>query len=166
MAMNPRETTEKIRTDYENYLCSILTVRDAEITRKAHASVHTDRFVKGPYLETTLPFVNGKSLKELVDEGLLSQEFAHVGGALHYDDWKLRCHQEIALRKCVQEGRNIIVSTGTGSGKTECYLYPILDSLLKEKEKGTLGPGVRALLLFPMNALANDQQKKTSQIVA
>ncbi|BFJ84522.1 DEAD/DEAH box helicase [Ruthenibacterium sp. TH_2024_36131] len=165
MAMNPRETTEKIRTDYENYLCSILTVRDAEITRKAHASVHTDRFVKGPYLETTLPFVNGKSLKELVDEGLLSQEFAHVGGALHYDDWKLRCHQEIALRKCVQEGRNIIVSTGTGSGKTECYLYPILDSLLKEKEKGTLGPGVRALLLFPMNALANDQQKKLHKLL-
>lgn len=165
MAMNPRETTEKIRTDYEDYLCSILTVRNAEITQKAASSVRTGRFVKGPYLETTLPFVNGKSLKDLVEEGLLSREFAHVGGALHYDDWKLRYHQEVALRKCVGEQRNIIVSTGTGSGKTECYLYPVLDALLKEKEAGTLGPGVRALLLFPMNALANDQQKKLRKLL-
>ena len=165
MAMNPRETTEKIRTDYENYLCSILTVRNAELTQKAQACVKTGRFVKGPYLETTLPFVNGKSLKDLVEEGLLSREFAHVGGALHYDDWKLRYHQEVSLRKCVGEKRNIIVSTGTGSGKTECYLYPVLDALLKEKEAGTLGPGVRALLLFPMNALANDQQKKLRKLL-
>ena len=165
MAMNPRITTEKIRTDYQDYLSSILTVRDDEITRQAQEQVRRGQFVKGPYLETTLPFVNGKSLKDLVEEGLLSREFARVGGALHYSDWKLRSHQETALRKCVGEGRNIIVSTGTGSGKTECYLYPVLDAIMKEKEAGTLGPGVRALLLFPMNALANDQQKKLRKLL-
>ena len=57
--------------------------------------------------------------------------------------------------------RNLIVATGTGSGKTESFLIPILNHLLCEEETGTLvQPGVRALLLYPMNALANDQLKR------
>ena len=48
--------------------------------------------------------------------------------------------------------------TGTGSGKTEAFLLPILDRLFREQAAGTLvQPGVRALLLYPMNVLANDQ---------
>ena len=50
-----------------------------------------------------------------------------------------------------------LVYGGTGSGKTECYLYPILNSLMREKENGTLDSGVRALLIFPMNALATER---------
>ncbi|WP_343287357.1 DEAD/DEAH box helicase [Gordonia sp. SID5947] len=68
-------------------------------------------------------------------------------------------HQETAIRKVV-DGRNLVVSTGTGSGKTESFLVPILNSLIEERARGTLGPGVRALLLYPMNALANDQLKR------
>ena len=74
-------------------------------------------------------------------------------------------HQERAIRK-VAAGRNIVVATGTGSGKTESFLMPILDSLVREQEQGTLGPGVRALLLYPMNALANDQMKRLRQVLA
>ena len=56
---------------------------------------------------------------------------------------------------------------GTGSGKTECYLLPVLDHLLREREAGTLAqPGVRALLLYPMNALANDQMKRIRDLFA
>lgn len=62
--------------------------------------------------------------------------------------------------------RNMVVSTGTGSGKTECYLYPIFNEIMREKESGTLDDGVRALLIFPMNALANDQQKKLRKLLA
>ena len=165
MSMNPRETTDKIRTDYQNYIASILSVKDAEITSLAHKAVRQTVFVKGPYLETTLPFVEGKSLKELANEGLVSKEFAVMGKSVHYEDWKLRIHQENALRHIISEQRNMVVSTGTGSGKTECYLYPIFNALMREKEAGTLDPGVRALLIFPMNALANDQQKKLRKLL-
>lgn len=165
MSMNPRETTDKIKTDYQEYISSILEVKDQEVTELAKETVRTTEFVKGPYLETTLPFVSGKSLKELVEEGLLSPEFEKMGDAVHYNDWQLRIHQEIALRKIIKERRNMVVSTGTGSGKTECYLYPIFNELMREKENGTLDAGVRALLIFPMNALANDQQKKLRKLL-
>ena len=165
MSMNPRETTEKIRSDYQEYIASILSVKDAQITKLAYRAVEKTRFVKGPYLETTLPFVEGKSLEQLADEGLISKEFKVMGKDVHYSDWKLRIHQEQALRKIITEERNMVVSTGTGSGKTECYLYPIFNELMREKENGTLDPGVRALLIFPMNALANDQQKKLRKLL-
>lgn len=165
MSMNPRHTTEKIKTDYRDYIASILSVKDTEITRLAHNAVQHTEFVKGPYLETTMPFVEGKSLKALADEGLISKEFGNMGKNVHFEDWKLRIHQEKALRHIIEEQRNMVVSTGTGSGKTECYLYPIFNSLMREKEAGTLDEGVRALLIFPMNALANDQQKKLRKLL-
>ena len=165
MSMNPRETTEKIRSDYKEYIASILSVKDSRITELAYDAVGKTRFVKGPYLETTLPFVEGKSLEQLANEGLISKEFQVMGKDVHYSDWKLRIHQEQALRKIIKEEHNMVVSTGTGSGKTECYLYPIFNELMREKERGTLDPGVRALLIFPMNALANDQQKKLRKLL-
>ena len=159
MAMNPIETIEKIENDYISYLQEILTVRDPEINKKAKVALSNASFVKGPFLEATLPFLPGKSLHELSDEGIISFEFSKIAKDVHYDR-NLYLHQEKAIRKISEENKNIIVATGTGSGKTECYLYPIFNYLMREKERGLLDSGVRALLLFPMNALANDQVKK------
>ena len=166
MSMNPRTTTDKIKMDYRSYVSSILTVRDREISRLAKEEVKHTGFVKGPFLETTLPFKEGKSLKELAEDGLISKEFAKMGKRVHYEDWKLRIHQQHALEHIINDNRNMVVSTGTGSGKTECYLYPVFNELMREKEQGKLDAGVRALLIFPMNALANDQQKKLRKLLA
>jgi len=55
-------------------------------------------------------------------------------------DRELYFHQEKALRKTIGENRNIVIATGTGSGKTEGFLFPIIDHLLKERASGSLGP--------------------------
>ncbi len=61
--------------------------------------------------------------------------------------------------------KNIVVATGTASGKTESFLYPILFELYRQHLGGDLGePGVRALILYPMNALANDQRERLGAI--
>lgn len=166
MSMNPRTTTEKIKADYRSYVASILTVRDREISQLAKEEVKHASFVKGPFLEITLPFKDGKTLKELAQAGIISKEFSKMGKNVHYDDWKLRIHQQRALEHIINDDRNMVVSTGTGSGKTECYLYPIFNEIMREKEAGILDAGVRALLIFPMNALANDQQKKLRKLLA
>ncbi len=70
-------------------------------------------------------------------------------------------HQAISTKLALVDGRSLIVITGTGSGKTECFLLPILGKLAREAESTgeTFGatPAVRAILLYPMNALVNDQ---------
>src|SRR5262249_4253216 len=62
---------------------------------------------------------------------------------------KLYTHQVESLMRA-QAGNNLVVATGTGSGKTECFLLPILDDALRHP-----GAGVRAIIVYPMNALAN-----------
>ena len=63
------------------------------------------------------------------------------------------------------ESQNVVVATGTASGKTESFFYPILFELYRQYLSGTLSaPGVRAMILYPMNALANDQRERLGTI--
>lgn len=169
MALDPLQVTEAIRDAYIRYLKTIKPFQDPELRREfAQALEAPERLVKGPILEIAPPFRTGKSLRDLVGEGVLSPRFAALcrdNEVLPYDR-PLYVHQERAIRKAVA-GRNIVVSTGTGSGKTEAFLVPILNALLREEEQGTLSQhGVRALLLYPMNALANDQMKRLRRLLA
>lgn len=121
-----------------------------------------DAFVAGPYLDAHDHFASGKTTRELVEEGVLPRYFLRYG--FHHDR-PLYNHQEKSLLEALK-GNNLVVSTGTGSGKTESFLMPILAHLAKEKEEGTLGSGVRALLIYPMNALANDQVERLRELLA
>ena len=56
-----------------------------------------------------------------------------------------------------------MVTTGTGSGKTEAFLAPILDHVLRARELGVTG--IKALILYPMNALASDQAQRLTEII-
>lgn len=69
-------------------------------------------------------------------------------------------HQATALVEAVVNGKSLVITTGTGSGKTESFLMPLFSTLAEEAGRSPrtfAKPGVRALLLYPMNALVNDQ---------
>lgn len=77
-------------------------------------------------------------------------------------------HQSEALESFFRDGKELVISTGTGSGKTESFLMPIIGSLALEKAtrpKSYATPGVRALLLYPMNALVNDQISRLRRLL-
>ncbi|QRY63422.1 DEAD/DEAH box helicase [Gordonia sp. PDNC005] len=155
-----------IETSYKRYLKTLLAPRDPQLAVAFDDAVDQSRLLtKGPLLELTPPYAPGASLNDLVDANVLHRDFR----LLHSDalpmDRPLYQHQERAIRKVVA-GRNLVVSTGTGSGKTESFLLPIFNALIEERAAGTLGPGVRALLLYPMNALANDQLKRLRTLLA
>ncbi|EOA9034946.1 DEAD/DEAH box helicase [Vibrio harveyi] len=74
-------------------------------------------------------------------------------------------HQIEAINKFVEKQQNIVISTGTGSGKTESFLYPILANLL-ELSKDCSGDGVmKSMILYPMNALVADQTTRLRKLV-
>lgn len=166
--LHPIQTTLHVRDSYLRYLKTVYPMQDATLRDLFWDSLETpDRLVKGPLLEAAAPFEQGRSIEQLVKDGVLHSEFKQLcSDALPWDR-RLYLHQDIAITKVVQQQRNLIVATGTGSGKTETFLIPILDHLLREQMAGTLTqPGVRALLLYPMNALANDQLKRLRRVLA
>src|ERR1035441_9519512 len=74
-------------------------------------------------------------------------------------------HQWQSFEKVARQHRNLIVATATGSGKTECYLISLLHHLLTESAEKRRQPGIRALLLYPMNALVEDQMHRLRQLL-
>ncbi|HBY94498.1 MAG TPA: DEAD/DEAH box helicase, partial [Chloroflexi bacterium] len=166
--IHPIEAAERIRADYARYLRTIYFFRDEELRRQFWEALDAPRFLlRGPILEASPPFKKGRSIGELIDAGILHRDFRRLcSGALPLDR-PLYLHQDRAIEKVVRDQRNVVVATGTGSGKTESFLIPIFDHLLRQREAGLLKkPGVRALLLYPMNALANDQLKRLRHLLA
>jgi hypothetical protein len=106
---------------------------------------------RGPYISLAPHLAHGPSLGELARKGAVHPDVA----AMFPDFEALFAHQAIALER-IQAGRHTIVSSSTGSGKTEAFLLPILDYCLKNRAER----GVKALLVYPMNALVNDQLKR------
>jgi len=107
------------------------------------------------------PFVEGPTLKELIADPSLGLHPA-LAGVFKFE--RLFKHQEEALR-AVKAGNHVIIATGTGSGKTEGFLLPIIDECLKARDRGeTRGP--LALLIYPMNALVNDQLERLRRLLA
>ena len=110
---------------------------------------------KGPYLSIGLPFRPGSGGRDFF-AGLTTEHPPHR-------------HQEAAWRRLTsgQPGghppASTLVATGTGSGKTECFLYPILDHCQRERQAGR--KGVKALVIYPMNALANDQARRFAETI-
>lgn len=162
--INPIELAKKVEGSYMRYLETSFYFRNPELRRSFKDALTSGRLIKGPYLEGTPVYKQGKNFKEVAKEIL---RFLPDEGFLRALEGKrpLYQHQEEAIRKKAA-GRNVVVTTGTGSGKTESFLYPILLHLYREYKEGTLGSGVRALILYPMNALANDQRERLGDISA
>jgi superfamily II DNA/RNA helicase len=171
MSLDPIRATKAITDSYLDYLSTTFQLRDTDLQRQFTEQLRVPgKFVKGPILEATPPFEEGATIEALIKEKLLSPRFRRLrseskGGPLRDGSCALYTHQEEAIRKAVGRGRNTVVATGTGSGKTEAFLVPILNHLFLQEERGELRPGVRALLLYPMNALANDQMARMRELL-
>jgi ATP-dependent helicase YprA (DUF1998 family) len=158
---------QQIRTTYLHYLKTIYPFQDTALRASFWRELEAgEGLVKGPLLESAPPFVEGRSIAQLVADGILHPRFERLCSQALPWERPLYLHQEQAATHIIDRQRNLIVATGTGSGKTESFLLPILNHLLQEEEAGTLQqPGVRALLLYPMNALANDQLKRLRRLL-
>jgi len=154
---NPLELYYTLKSTLERYIPTTLPVsrRYPALDKKFRQLIQEQKLVKGPYLESLPDFEKGPLLKALLKEngGFLHNALSALPE--HILDRPLHKHQEKAFRLTCEDNKNILVATGTGSGKTETFLYPLAHHLLNDPEPDK--PGVRTLLIYPMNALANDQ---------
>lgn len=152
--LNAVERSEYINDHYKEYLCSSFQLGSGNLQKLFIKELEEENLFKGPYVALDLPFQRGKNLNELISEGVICESFKKLNNV----DFNrpLYLHQEEAIRRA-NNGRSIVVTTGTGSGKTECFLYPVINDVLRDYEIGNDEPGIRAVFLYPMNVLVNDQ---------
>jgi DEAD/DEAH box helicase domain-containing protein len=136
---------EFIRTTYE--------FKDDDVQKAFYEFIEDPRhgLIKGPYISLKAPFLGAEEGTEIPLD--ISPGFPPYR------------HQVEAFRKLTTKDghhpQNTLITTGTGSGKTECFLYPILDYCYKHiGEKG-----IKVIILYPMNALATDQAKRLAETI-
>lgn len=154
--MNVFELREQLINDYSSYIRSFIRIRDERVDALVTSCLDQGRLWPDPLIQLNPSFQYAGTVDELVAEGVLHSECSRIfrtgkdngaGKAL-----RLYQHQADAIRRA-RADRNYVLTTGTGSGKSLAYIVPIVDHVLRH---GT-GRGIQAIVVYPMNALANSQ---------
>ena len=153
---------DEIRTRYENYLKTSFYFKDTSLRESFAQALREYNLMRKEIPEPARSFQSGDKARNLAKE-YFEDKANSLLPALRSDN--LYSHQEEAIRLVYGDKKNVVVATGTASGKTESFLYPILFELYRQHLADELQkPGVRALILYPMNALANDQRQRLGKI--
>ena len=140
-------------------------IRDDRIAKFMDEDLDAKSQWPDPWLSLNPFFADGGSVTDLVGEGLLDPDCARIfqvgktEGGTTCDGRPIRFyrHQRDAIRAALG-GNSYVLTTGTGSGKSLSYIVPIVDRVLRSRAVGDHARRVRAIIVYPMNALANSQQ--------
>lgn len=145
--------------DYRRYIESFLKIRDHEVREFVNQELEKGQLWTNPLVQLNPKYRPGATVNELVKNGILHpdciQYFSKNG-----HPFKFHYHQKQAF-ETAQKQEPYILTTGTGSGKSMTYLVPIFDDLLRHPEI----KGVRAILVYPMNALINSQEEELNKFL-
>jgi ATP-dependent helicase YprA (DUF1998 family) len=167
MVQTIQETIEVLKQTLTGYIEATYHISDQQVVAQRRRLLETAGGVfQTPYLESTPRYDTGRNYAQMTDIPAAAREAFLRLAAQSAADKPLvfdppYTHQEGAIRSILQAHRNLMIMTGTGSGKTESFLLPILGKLAIEArdhaERFAAYPAVRAMVLYPMNALVNDQ---------
>lgn len=143
--------------DYGTYVRSFLTIRDERIDQLVREEMDGGFLWPDPLIQLNPSFESGETLQQLIDGGELHPECINIFRDKHEDGsvgapFRLHRHQVDGIRSA-RAGDSYVLTTGTGSGKSLSYIVPIVDHVLR---RGS-GKGIQAVIVYPMNALANSQ---------
>ncbi|MGQ9581152.1 MAG: DEAD/DEAH box helicase, partial [Armatimonadota bacterium] len=157
ISMNPFTVLEQLQEDYRTFVIGSQPIKSNDVLKAMDEEIeHGDLLWKDPYVQIARRWKHAGPITDLIKEGLLHPDCAKV---FYTGDNKetgnpinLYTHQYKAI-KAYLEGKNYLISTGTSSGKSYCFFIPIVDTCLKMR--GT--KGIKAIVIYPMNSLANSQ---------
>lgn len=163
--MNVFSLRDQLVRDYSEYISSFIEIRDQRIKAFVDQQLASGLLWPEALIQINPAFQPGLWVDELVDEGILHKTckviFRRKSEEMPADDpLRLHKHQEDAIR-VAQSGKNYVLTTGTGSGKSLAYLIPIVDFVLRNGS----GKGVQAIIVYPMNALANSQRGELEKFI-
>ena len=157
----PRPTlqAEELRQGLVDYLTTTFALADPEAAQALTEFLAdpVDGIFKGPYLRLRLPF------RPAADDW--RSTLGWDPGLTPYGHQAAAYARLTSLDLGPDKPRPLptLVTTGTGSGKTEAFLHPILDHVMRANRAGVTG--MKALILYPMNALANDQAQRLTTLL-
>ena len=193
---NPIQLFRMLRDTYLRYLDSPFDVRYRDLVRERHELLDQDgRIYREPLLEPVPQYErDARTFRQFASESLRGawsdrqiEDLADfISLELFPDERRPYLHQCDVFREAVLNGNDVVVTTGTGSGKTECFLLPVITALVRESEHWGTAPArppqydwwnsgnrrisqrahedrrtrpaaIRALVLYPLNALVEDQ---------
>lgn len=162
--LNPITYTEAVVGDFLRYQLTTYPFADAQLHAQMRTLLNLEHtrntpLLKGPFISLSRAFQKGAAIVDLAKQGVLHKHIEQLAPYPHAYG-----HQEKAWR-AIAQGKTTLVATGTGSGKTECFLYPIISHCLKLRDEG-VADGIAAVLVYPMNALAEDQLGRLRGLLA
>lgn len=149
---------DRLIGDYADYIRSFIEIRDPRIRERVERELAAGRLWPDPLIQVNPAFEPGGTIADLVDEGILHAEcrriFQREKDAAGSAGKPLRLHRhQVDAIRTAKTGGSYVLTTGTGSGKSLTYIIPIVDHVLRNGP----GRGIQAVVVYPMNALANSQ---------
>ena len=155
--MDVFDLRDQVTADYGAYVRSFLAIKNERIHKLVSEELEAGFLWPDPLIQLSPSFEAGDTLQQLIDEQVLHRECINIFRDKREDGedrgpLRLHRHQVEGIR-AAGAGDNYVLTTGTGSGKSLTYIVPIVDHVLR---RGS-GKGIQAIIVYPMNALANSQ---------
>lgn len=169
--MDVFQLRDRVIDEYRAYATSFVEIADPRIRQRVDEEIASGLLWPEPLIQLNPTFEVGGTIDELVDRGLLHEEcrriFRHKPAPddpapdLPPEGLPIRLHRhQVEAIEAAQAGANYVLTTGTGSGKSLTYIVPIVDHALRNP-----GPGIKAIVVYPMNALANSQVRELEKFL-
>ncbi|HET9059636.1 MAG TPA: DEAD/DEAH box helicase [Acidimicrobiales bacterium] len=161
---------QQLVEDYREFTGSFVSPRDERIRALLAERLAASEQWPDPWLSLNPSFAPGGKPSELVAQGLLHSECERIFRVKTgpedsgRDEIVFHRHQREAI-ETARTGVSYVLTTGTGSGKSLAYIVPIVDRVLRDRDAGA-GAGVKAIVVYPMNALANSQVEELRKFLA
>ncbi|MGQ0775358.1 MAG: DEAD/DEAH box helicase [Pseudonocardiales bacterium] len=162
---------QQLLTDYEAFTSGFTKIHDSRIREHVEQRLANGDQWPDAYLSLNPNFASGGSIGELVTQRFLHPECERIfrvgknePAGLQGQVIDLHQHQREAV-EIARGGASYVLTTGTGSGKSLSYIVPIVDRVLRQHAEGIYRPGVKAIIVYPMNALANSQQHELTKFL-
>lgn len=157
---------DRLIDDYSSYVQSFIQIRNLRVQAYVQGQLKQGVLWPDPLIQLSPLFESGVSVDALVAEGVLHSECARIFrvgktiGGSQGRSLQLHKHQDEAIRVAAT-GASYVLTTGTGSGKSLTYMIPLVDAILRNGTKR----GVQAIVVYPMNALANSQRQELEKFL-